>query len=313
MWKRRLFIPAAAIALAFAACTDAPVAPDVDMEPQFGRAARTANIVDVANAALEAAGSEYRVAYAEYITDSSSGEMGNIIFASDRGNKQLLRDFIPNDPRRATFDLDGDPNTIDFFVYVTEGATSSGLSAATTTAAILRSTNTWDGAICSEMNPSFTPVGVDLGLVQFFIFGGSGFFAADIMHAGWLPGGFFDLVEAGGSGFILGVTFTFVFTSGDLDGDGLSDLAFREIYYNDAFSWADDGSSDIDVETVALHEAGHGLSQAHFGKIFGTLKNGKLHFSPRAVMNAAYSGVQSALTGTDDGGHCSIWADWPNN
>jgi hypothetical protein len=30
-------------------------------------------------------------------------------------------------------------------------------------------------------------------------------------------------------------------------------------------------------------------------------------------MNAAYSGVQRSLTGADKGGHCSIWASWPNN
>ena len=51
------------------------------------------------------------------------------------------------------------------------------------------------------------------------------------------------------------------------------------LYWNDR--------STYDIETVALHEAGHGLSQGHFGKAFRTVKNGKLHFSPRAVMNAA--------------------------
>ena len=64
-----------------------------------------------------------------------------------------------------------------------------------------------------------------------------------------------------------------------------------------AFTWADDGVSHFDIETVALHEAGHGLSQGHFGKIHGTVANGKIHFSPRAVMNAAYSGVQRAPDG----------------
>ena len=87
----------------------------------------------------------------------------------------------------------------------------------------------------------------------------------------------------------------------------------REIYYNSLFTWADDGVSNIDVETVALHEAGHGLSQAHFGKLIQTTSNGKFHFAPRAVMNAGYTGPQRALAGTDHAGHCSIWADWPNN
>ncbi|MEK7829947.1 MAG: hypothetical protein AAB401_02620, partial [Acidobacteriota bacterium] len=97
----------------------------------------------------------------------------------------------------------------------------------------------------------------------------------------------------------------------DIDNNGKLDTAFREILYNNAFTWRI--NSNIDVETVALHEAGHGLSQAHFGTAFRTNSNGVLHFAPRAVMNAAYSGVQQHLAGTDNSGHCSIWAHWPNN
>jgi hypothetical protein len=40
---------------------------------------------------------------------------------------------------------------------------------------------------------------------------------------------------------------------------------------------------------------------------------GKIHFSPCAVMNAAYSGVQTHIRTTDKAGHCSNWANWPNN
>jgi hypothetical protein len=29
-------------------------------------------------------------------------------------------------------------------------------------------------------------------------------------------------------------------------------------------------------------------------------------------MNAGYSGVNQQVTATDNGGHCSIWANWPN-
>ena len=66
------------------------------------------------------------------------------------------------------------------------------------------------------------------------------------------------------------------------------------------------------METVALHEFGHGLSQAHFGTV--RLKNdGSLMASPRAVMNALYAGALRAPQGTDVGGHCSNWAAWPNH
>jgi hypothetical protein len=99
----------------------------------------------------------------------------------------------------------------------------------------------------------------------------------------------------------------------DLDGDGKLDATFREIFYNDTFEWGIDvGTDPFDVETVALHEAGHGLSQGHFGKIFVTDANDKLHFAPFAVMNAAISRQAQELEGTDNGGHCSIWAHWPN-
>jgi hypothetical protein len=119
-----------------------------------------------------------------------------------------------------------------------------------------------------------------------------------------------------GSTFILAVTFTIIFTDDDgnpvdTDNNGKVDVAWREIYYNDAFDWAD--GAHYDVETIALHETGHGLSQEHFGKAFTTNANGKLHFAPRAVMNAAYSGIQTEILSSDLGGHCSNWSSWPNN
>ncbi len=97
-----------------------------------------------------------------------------------------------------------------------------------------------------------------------------------------------------------------------IDVNGKADVACREIYYDPSFSWADDGVSNFDVETVALHEAGHGLSQAHFGKVWFK-ENGELKASPRAVMNALYAGPLRSPLGTDKGGHCSNWANWPNN
>ena len=139
-------------------------------------------------------------------------------------------------------------------------------------------------------------------------------YIADVNHCGWMPDSFFDLLAEGGSEFILGVTFTFLLLDEDgnyidSNNDGKWDVALREIYYNDAFGWS--GESGIDVETIALHEMGHGLSQDHFGKAF-VKKDGRIQFAPRAVMNAAYSGVQTKISGTDLGGHCSIWANWPN-
>ena len=134
---------------------------------------------------------------------------------------------------------------------------------------------------------------------------------ADIQHAGW------EMLEVEGEDFwdgVLGVTFTFIFYDEngwytDIDRNRKLDVAFREIYYSPIAPWAI--GDDYDVETIALHEMGHGLSQAHFGKFFVTWTNLKGHRAPFALMNPWYWGVQHTLTGTDVAGHCSNWASWP--
>ena len=255
------------------------------------------------NARLETQGADYRVDYAEYITPDDSGEVGQTVFVNDRGNKQLGHHFVPGDPRR------GGGTNITYRVDQAEGAID-GLTTAQTTAAVDRAMTTWQDVNCSviPITKLADIPGLDLGVVEFLLgLGGQPFPAADITHAGWLPSGILP-------NNVIGVTFTFIFVVGgnptDIDNNGKLDVAFREILYNDFFTWRI--NNNIDVETVALHEAGHGLSQAHFGKIFQTDANGKFHFAPRAVMNAAYSGVQQDVRGTDNGGHCSIWAAWPN-
>jgi len=256
------------------------------------------------NSGLEAIGEEIRVDYAEYLTADDSSEVGQTVFFNNRGNKQLNAHFVPGDPRR------GGRTNITYIVDQTEGAID-GLSVAQTTAAIDRAMATWNNVQCSTIPITKLPNRPgDLGVVEFLSgLGGSPFFFADITHAGWLPAG---LLPPN----VIAVTFTFIWVDGnglptDIDNNGKFDVAFREILYNDLFTWRINGN--IDVETVALHESGHGLSQDHFGKAFLTGSNGKIHFAPRAVMNAAYSGIQQDIKGTDNGGHCSIWASWPNN
>ncbi|MGH7542549.1 MAG: hypothetical protein ACREK7_01295 [Gemmatimonadota bacterium] len=275
------------------------------------------------NAGLASKGKDYRVAVVEFYAPGESEEQGRTVFLSDVGNKQLGHHFIAGDDRRTT------TSDITFLVDLADGGTTSGLSSADTDAAINRAMETWQDVNCSEIQVAdLGSFNFDFGVVQNQLgFGGSPFFFGDITHAGFLPAAFFDAVFGpGGSAVVLAVTFTFVFIDvdelpdivfTDLDRNRKLDTAFREIYYNDAFFWVIDqnvpGFPDFDVETVALHEAGHGLSQAHFGKAFLTNANGKLHFSPRAVMNAAYSGIQQEINKTDNAGHCSIWAQWPNS
>src|SRR5215475_3303299 len=257
------------------------------------------------NVKLATDDSAFLVAQVDYLTSEESDDVGQTVFFNDRA-KQLGAHFVPGDPRR------GGRANITYLVDQAEGAVD-GLTVAQTTAAIDRAMATWNGVNCSTIPITKRPdiPGLDIGLVESLLGQRGGpFFLADITHAGWLPAGVLPPN-------VIAATFTFIFVDpatrapSDIDNNNKLDVAFREILYNDRFVWRINGN--IDVQTVALHESGHGLSQGHFGEAFRTDANGKIHFAPLAVMNAAYTGVQQDLKGTDNGGHCSIWASWPNN
>lgn len=299
-----------AVACADGTTAGPPVAPSLAVGPSEAAAGIMADM-DAANLSLTAAGADYRVAMAEYVVNSGSDEAGQTLIQKDVGNKQLSADFVPRDARRSWSGPAGDSDDISYAIDRTSDAVPTGgvLSAAAADAAIVAAMNSWDAETCSDLslvrNPDF---GIDVGIVAFQASGGaigSPFVFADVQHAG-----FRDLNFAGG---VLGVTFTFIFVNGgvptDIDNNGKADVAFREIYYDPSWVWRT--GSGIDVESIALHEAGHGLSQAHFGNIV-IRNNGQFDANPRAVMNAFYSGPFATLTGNDRGGHCSNWARWPN-
>jgi hypothetical protein len=97
----------------------------------------------------------------------------------------------------------------------------------------------------------------------------------------------------------------------DIDRDGRGDTAFAEVWFNDALKYSTTGAAGrIDIESAALHEHGHALGLGHFGKIAGDPKTGKLHVSPRAVMNAIILGVQRSPLGTDNAALCGNYAGW---
>lgn len=255
---------------------------------------------------------------AEYITSGDDDEVGNTIYFNNRGNRQLGADFVANSQYNIYID-----QTNDISYYVDDNRPSDDLAVETSTQAIDRSMTTWDDVICADSGVFKRPFsGINTGVVAGLIPGFGPYvdpiygWVADVVHAGWMPKAFFDAFSGGRGANIIGVTFTFVLVVdgefADDDNDRKDDVWFREIYYNDAFQWADGSNSypDIDVETVALHEAGHGLSQGHFGTAFRN--EGGLHFAPRAVMNASYSGLQTDIKETDEAGHCSIWGAWPN-
>lgn len=276
-----------------------------------------AAVMENMNVALAAAGADYRVGIAEYMTEGAGFDEANTVLSKAVGNKHLGQDFIPGDPRRNAWSgvtAEGATDNITFAIDRTGDAVPpfGGLSGAQTDAAIVRAITTWANVKCSSIGLTRNAEGTtDIGRVAFLNgLGGSPAILADVQLAGWR-----DINFAAG---ILGVTFTFIWVNPatgvptDDDGNRLLDVAFREIYFDPSFNWRDDGVADIDVQTVALHEFGHGLSQAHFGTV--AFKNdGRLQASPRAVMNALYAGPFRELAGTDNGGHCSNWSNWPNN
>jgi hypothetical protein len=310
-------------AVAFTACEQNTSPSDrvSDRTPSLAATSTGGHAMLVAlNHRLASRGLHVRAFSADYVTSAASGRAGQTIFAFDRGNKHIGTDYVPNDPRRHS------GTNITYLVDRSDAATSTPptLTSAQTEAAIDRAMTTWETTTrCSNFAiDKVADPGVDPDIADGLVLGnpaliGTPFFA-DIVHAGWEPAAFFDAVTPGGSQFILAITFPFIFTDDagnptDIDRNGEFDTAFNEIYFNDAFPWGIDVSTfPFDVETVALHESGHGLSQAHFGKIFRTDANGLLHFAPFAVMNAAISRQEHELTGTDLAGHCSLWGSWPH-
>jgi hypothetical protein len=260
------------------------------------------------NGQLQARGEAVRLAVAEFYT--ASHQAGQRVYYNDRSH-QLGEHWVPGDPNRYGV-------TDIYWLSEQVQGTANGLSLEDTQNAVASAMNTWNTQDCAVIPlVQVGDYGMDWGYVQWLLgMGGVPGWYADITQAGWLPGVFFDEIGGpGGSTYILGVTFTFIWVDSvtgeptDMDNNKKDDVAFREIYYNNYFQWGI--GTHYDVETVVLHETGHGLSLGHFGKLIRTYANGKFHFAPLAVMNAGYTQIQHDLKGTDIASFCSIWAHWP--
>lgn len=252
--------------------------------------------------------------YAEILTDPLSGEAGSVVwFRQDVGNGQLTHDFVYGDPRRAFFN--GGNNGVTFGVKT--GFQSGDANLTAQIQWLYDSIYIWDDETCSDLTLSENSISpTNPGIVDNF-FQGNGIdlnlLEADLTQVGFLGVG--TMFPPGSN--TLGVTYTLFWVDGsgnltDIDSNGKIDIAFREIYYNDQYEWADNGASGaFDLPTVAIHEVGHGFSSAHYGSI--GVKDGFLFAKPRAVMNAIYGGNLRDLTGRDRGAHCGNWSQWPNN
>lgn len=272
--------------------------------------------LDAVNAELAAAGLGVAVQKAEWVGRAEDRAEGQTVFANDR-TLRLESQWVPGDARR---DAQG-PNLTHVVDATFAMANTFNLSPPIPAeAAIDASFATWDAVRCAALDIDKRPdVGINYsGLLTVGGQVGDPFYA-DISTVGFIPGSIFDTVLGpGASESVLGVTFTSVFIDPatgqptDVDGDGYSDVAFKEVWYNDALAWSTDGGEGEDVETVALHENGHALGLEHFGRISITGKNGKLHVAPRAVMNAIILGLLRDPLGTDNGAYCGLYASWPS-
>ncbi len=280
-----------------------------------GLGADVGGVLLTMNQQLEAMGLSFRVISAEWLTDAESPRAYQILVADD-GSKELFHHWVPSDQRRAAR---GD--SITYLVDLSDGEANPDLSGEQTEVAIDRAVATWSKESCSSRRiVKVRDTGADPDIADGLLgFGEVGDpFLADITHAGWMPSAFFEALLSGGGESILSVTFSFIFLDAaaghDVDDDGKLDTAAREIYYNRDLAWGvDAGGGAFDVESVALHESGHGLSQSDFGRLAGTDPNGALYFKPLAVMNPAHADRLRALRDSDRSGHCDIWEDWPDD
>jgi len=262
------------------------------------------------------------LALAEIITDPASGEAGRVVWLrKDLGNGQLDHDFVYGDPRRAAFN-GGEPGVT---FAVNTGWTSSDANLTDQIGWLYESIDVWDNESCADLALTENSVRKGQpGVVQVFFKSGRlpETWTADLTQVGFLSARQFPYFAANPN--VLGVTFTLFWEDEngnitDIDSNGKADVAFREIYYNDEFIWADNGVEGnqpngtrvFDFPSVAIHEVGHGFSAAHFGSI--GRQDGVLIADPRAVMNAIYGGYLRELLGHDVSSHCNNWSQWPNN
>ena len=224
---------------------------------------------------------------------------------------------MPFDPRRSDWSgTSPESDDVTFSVDETGDAVPPStvvvpITAAQTGAAIAGAMATWDAVTCASIPLTANAAGGhDLGVYAYLVTGGARGgpeVVADLHHAGWRDVNF--------PGDVLGATITFVFLDADdqptdLDQNRRVDVAFREVYYDPSWIWRVDGG-DVDVESIAVHEAGHGLSHGHFGTPL-VRHDGSFHASSLAVMNALYQGPLRTLLGTDNSSQCNDWENWPS-
>lgn len=308
-------------------------------------------IIDKVNDALEAQGAQVRLFSADVMSRGRSGGHHHRTHWRNAKFNRMDAEFVPNDVRREPFSGPVVPGAIDDITFAIDQADAvppkGGLTVAQTTGAIRRAMATWDSVRCSGLVLREIPAHTSAGIVAWALAGMPGgpfaapALAADILHAGFRlnnwAGAFSPTLKVHDDA--IAVTFTFVAGDGngltDIDKNSKADIIFQEIYYNADVAWKidtrgrrdhDDDDDDrrgrnrghgdddaFDVQTVALHEAGHALSLEHYGTVVER-KGGRLDAKPEAVMNPVYTGTMQRLQKPDIAAHCvGGWKTWPRN
>lgn len=259
-----------------------------------------------------------------------------VVLSHDVGNQAAPYLYVEGDPRRHA----EHPTTIYYRIDLSEPP--PGISVDDMEAAIESAVDTFNAVTCGrnvQLVRLPSAPGEDLGAAQHALgWGGQADdFAADITFAGWVPQGFFDEIGFGPSnGLAVPVAFDAdgqslvwgldVFDPSrefsDVDANGKIDLYATEIYFNADSNYVLDDPERantlfyIDLESIVLHELGHGLGMDHFGRSEVILDEDfnfvDLVVNPNSVslMNTANYFQTRELSGSDIASFCGIYASW---
>lgn len=330
-----------------AACTESPVTPAATLTavPDRSLASSTEDVPELAgnhalaeiNASLALAGSNVRIAKAEFIVDvdGHNEATSQTVFANDRA-RGIGSEWVVRDPRRdgrvGISWAFGSSRPSNPFVRNADGSGVRQLTLAEQATFMEEGMNAWDAVQCSSAPVARVGItaGTDPDMLDEFFRGlppsANYVQPADIVQSSWQPSFFFrniaiffDMPPASGDN-ILGVTFTLVFVDADgnptdIDGNGKDDIGLAELFYNARFFWGNSGASNVvDIYSIVAHESGHAFGLGHFGKVFVTKKAASdgisisdIKVAPEALMNALYITGRSEILGTDNSSFCQIW------